>query len=324
MFELLVFVMIACWVSAWAFEDMVLYSKRYWLLVPVTAVLYFAFGSPRAQMDHLMLSKHVQTLAKSIKTPKGQIELLHRLDALVLEHPQDAQAWYWLGRVYFSTNQYALAEKAFGRAHALAPELPLVSYELAQASYFASGQLLNKEARDLLQSLLAQDPYNKHVLNLLAVSAYHQKDYHRAYRVWSLLANNTNSDLTEQEQTMLQSRLNNLSQVPGIRKSAYTLSIAKPKCLPHRGLGFLVVESRQPGLPPLAVKKVDFSSINHLITIEDKDEMMPILDYKPYQSLRIGFLLSQAGRVPTGKRHWLAVGFHKLGNAKQSIQLECK
>lgn len=57
-----------------------------------------------------------------LKSVSGPEELIQRLKSKVGEHPEKAQGWYLLGRLYASQNQWDNAIAAFRKAYQIEPK----------------------------------------------------------------------------------------------------------------------------------------------------------------------------------------------------------
>jgi cytochrome c-type biogenesis protein CcmH len=128
------------------------------------------------------------TMAGESITAQGATDdptpVMVRMQQHLKEHPDSAQGWYLLGRLYASGGESQQAKAAFARAYELAPEDRNVKLQYAGALFLTQNNSLRPKAAKLVQQVLASDPNNIAALNLLAMDAYHRKDTQEALRYW--------------------------------------------------------------------------------------------------------------------------------------------
>ncbi len=158
------------------------------LLLPFFALwIYGHWGSAEAlreliqQQEQALQVKHFMT---QFNSPQQVIEQLQqRLKA----HPESAQGWYLLGKLYLDQQDYPQALSSLKRAHHLSPHQFEFMIAYAQALFFSKGRLLNLKAKALLEESLRVEPHNPDALNLLAMGAYNAGDYVNAIHYWEQL-----------------------------------------------------------------------------------------------------------------------------------------
>lgn len=121
--------------------------------------------------------------------PNGELrEILGDLTARVRSEPEDVDAWNRLGMIWKQLQQYPASEGAFRRVIYIDPENEFARVELAETLLYASNRAQLPEAsRELLDSVLADNPDNQKALWLAGLGAFHQGDDRRALRLWTRL-----------------------------------------------------------------------------------------------------------------------------------------
>lgn len=121
--------------------------------------------------------------------PNGELrEILGDLTARVRSEPEDVDAWNRLGMIWKQLQQYPASEGAFRRVIYIEPENEFARVELAETLLYASNRAQLPEAsRELLDSVLADNPDNQKALWLAGLGAFHQGDDRSALRLWTRL-----------------------------------------------------------------------------------------------------------------------------------------
>jgi cytochrome c-type biogenesis protein CcmH len=127
-------------------------------------------------------SHAVQEQMALLKNPQ---ELIARMRQHLQEHPQSAQGWYLLGKLYLDQHQYSEAQDALNHAHELKPDSAEYILYLAKADFFKEGGRLSTSMEALLQTVLESSLSERaDAFNLLAVNAYRRQDFHQAVQYW--------------------------------------------------------------------------------------------------------------------------------------------
>ena len=99
-----------------------------------------------------------------------------RLGQWLAAQPEDAQSWYLLGHAHLKLGEFSLASRAFQQAHEFAESDVSVKFYWLQARYLEKQGVLDELSRRLGQDILAVDPNNPQVLEMLAVAAISEGD----------------------------------------------------------------------------------------------------------------------------------------------------
>lgn len=161
------------------------------LAVPLFAIaLYAVIGRP-AGLD-------VQPAAARLAAPAGTPEpevapeavqamlasLAQRLETPSADPASDLQGWTMLARSYAGLQRFADAERAYGRAIALAPRDAQLLADRADVLAVLQGQRTAGEPERLIAEALRLDPNNLKALALAGSAAYERRDLAGAQAYW--------------------------------------------------------------------------------------------------------------------------------------------
>lgn len=162
------------------------------LLVFVAAFsisLYFKWGDSVQLKKYYAERAHAAEIDAEIKTFKSPQQLIDKMQAVLQQHPDSAQGWFLLGRLYTSTNQLDKAQAVYAKAVALAPTNLQYKLQYAQADFFGSKEKLSATAAEYLNDVLKKEPNNPEAINLFALNAFSEKQYQIAINNWEKLLN---------------------------------------------------------------------------------------------------------------------------------------
>ena len=160
------------------------------ILVPLCSLyLYSNWGSSKQLELYYFEKSHAEQIKEEIKKFKNPEQLIAKMKSVLKNHPDSAQGWFLLGRLYSSTGQYQKAESAFASALKYKPEDTTYQLQYAQASFFANDKKLKPAALKLVNAVIAKQANNPDALNLIALNAFSQKQYQKAIETWETLLN---------------------------------------------------------------------------------------------------------------------------------------
>lgn len=95
-----------------------------WCVVMVLAVAAYAYkGAAKGLEQAVVLSHQVDSMQQLWAKDKGA-SVVARMQAYVKQHPNDANAWYWLARLQWRRAHFVEAREALNHARRLAPSNP--------------------------------------------------------------------------------------------------------------------------------------------------------------------------------------------------------
>jgi cytochrome c-type biogenesis protein CcmH len=163
------------------------------LAVPLVALsLYLELGSP-GQPGEPFAGRDAAPAE-----PSGLVaEARARLDAVrarIEADPQDAQAWFDLGRLHLVSGDLAGASVALARARALAPERTEIASAQGEALARLAEGMVTAEARAAFATALAGNPADPRARYFLALADYQAGREQAALESWAALAGDAPPD----------------------------------------------------------------------------------------------------------------------------------
>ncbi len=174
----------------------ILYSALFsvlWLLV--TGALYWHWGSwPELREDWQRRENSVEVAKIMAEHQRNPQQLIRWFNQRLAQHPADSKGWYYLGKLYMEQNQYQNAVQAYQQALHLNARDILYKTAYVEACFFANKRHLNNDTRQLLQTVILDQPNNFVAHNLLGIDAYQQHHYTDAVHHWQRLAKQLSPD----------------------------------------------------------------------------------------------------------------------------------
>ncbi|MBV2134571.1 c-type cytochrome biogenesis protein CcmI [Pseudomonas sp. MAP12] len=276
------------------------------LLMPVLGLgLYLHWGAS----DALKLSQQLATEPKNIE------EMTARLEETVRLQPDQAEAWYFLGRTYMAQQRPKEAAPAFGRAVELAGRQPELLGQWAQALYFAGGQKFTDEVRSLGEETLRLDPQEPTTLGLLGIAAFEEQRFVDAVRYWERLVATLQPNDPSREpiqggiaraREQLAARGESMPEAPppaaplAIKVSVSLAPELAAKVQPDDTLFIFARAASGPPMP-LAAKRLKVSDLPVEVSLSDSDAMMPQLKLSNFAEIRLVARVSRAGTPTAGE-----------------------
>jgi cytochrome c-type biogenesis protein CcmH len=149
-------------------------------------IFYQQWGSYQQVKAYQLQQKQIAQ-AEQIRQQLGSITaIVNKLEQRVKHTPNDAQAWYWLGRLYLNMRRFPKAEQALANAYQLQPQQVNTMLAYVQA-IMLNQHKLTKPAVEIIDATLSLQPENLMALNLKALSAYQCGNYKQAVIFWEKL-----------------------------------------------------------------------------------------------------------------------------------------
>lgn len=276
------------------------------LLVPVAGLaLYLHWGAS----DALRLREQLAV------APKNMDEVIARLEETVRLQPDQAEAWYFLGRSYMSRQRPQDAARAFARTSELAGRQPELLGQWAQALYFAEGQKFTAQVRELSEEALRLDPQEVTTLGLLGIAAFEEQRYADAMGYWQRLVAVLEPDDPSRQaieggiaraREQLVARGEKLPEAPAAPAAVelrVRVSLAPELADKVQPDDTLFVFARAASGPPmpLAAKRLKVSDLPVEVSLSDADAMMPQLKLSSFAEIQLVARISRAGSPMQGE-----------------------
>ncbi len=271
----------------------------------VAVALYRQLGA----YDAVQLAESAKVLRLADAPPVALSDLVLRLRARVAAVPDDAESWYLLGHALMRQDDAAGAVTAFERLFALAGDDPSVQVALAQARFIAAGGTVTAENRTLIERILADNPTQSVVLEMLALDAFRRADYASAVgHLENALAGGATGERAESlQQELERARALLGTKAPGPQvaaappvatgAAAVRLSVAFAPGVDAAPPARVFVIARAPAGPPqpIAVRALDPSALPQQLVLTDQDAMQPGRSLSMFSRVEVLARLSRSG-----------------------------
>ncbi|MDV6316927.1 c-type cytochrome biogenesis protein CcmI [Idiomarina sp. HP20-50] len=255
------------------------------LLVIISSVLYWAFGSWQLQLQAENARERLPELGKSLlqQNQQGSPEEINTfalgLRQKLMNNPDDPIAWWIYAGLMVDLGAVDDANEAFQKSLQLAPDSvnTLVSYSrFLLMSGVENGQ---SKAAQLLARALQQEPGNIEALSLLGFVAFERQDWDQAISAWQLLKERL-ADGSERYQAVA----NALERAKEQKREAQiqlqvTVKLSEDlrNQLPANAVLFVYVTGKEKPMPAAVVRQ-PAGEFPVTITLSNQNAMLP--DYQ--------------------------------------------
>jgi len=154
------------------------------VLLPAASLgLYFVLGTPEALDGEAASAMAANPHEKGGKAPT-MAEVQAALEKRVQEQPEDAEAWFMLGRIYASLQRFGDAAKAYEKVAKLTDNHPQALIAWADALAMTQGGRLGGKPYELVKRALEKAPEDSTALWLAGQGAREAGDYQNAIYYW--------------------------------------------------------------------------------------------------------------------------------------------
>jgi cytochrome c-type biogenesis protein CcmH len=274
------------------------------LAIPATSVaLYLIYGEYRV-IENPQLVQAVPRQQTAAAPQMSLDEMVVAIKEKLRANPEDAEAWFMLGRALMGKQQYNEAVTAFQRSNDLISDEPGILFALADALAMQNNGNLLGEPEALVKRGLELAPRFPNGLWLAGMAAEQRQDYKTAHGYWTqlllLIADNPGSvseikgliATLEEREPELASMVSNSA----ILNLVVDIS-ADLKSRSNPGAAVFVYAKAMQGPPmPLAVRKLQLSDLPVTLTLSDADAMMPTMKLSTFDQVIVGARVSSSGK----------------------------
>ncbi|KFD21339.1 c-type cytochrome biogenesis protein CcmI [Yokenella regensburgei] len=164
------------------------------ILTLLTVGVFVRTGSVTRVMEWQQVVEQTPQLVQRVMDSQGKPLSREELFRLALglrtrlqQYPQNTVSWIMLGRLQMVLNNPGEALQAFDKARGLAPQNPEAQLGYVEALLHSSDPNDNREAQQLLDSLLKTNHDDVRVLSLVAFNAFEHQQYDKAIGAWQLM-----------------------------------------------------------------------------------------------------------------------------------------
>jgi cytochrome c-type biogenesis protein CcmH len=154
------------------------------VLLTSALIMYLNIGASSELRNQFLTEQKVSELRGKIGSVPDAIVMLQKK---MQENPNDARGWFLLGSLYLKAGNSHEAVKVLSRANNLEPQQTGIMSLYAEAIYLDNHRKFHAQLRKLMQAVLAIEPNNMGIMNLMAMDAYQQKNYQKAIDIWQEL-----------------------------------------------------------------------------------------------------------------------------------------
>ncbi|MCP5181603.1 MAG: c-type cytochrome biogenesis protein CcmI [Pseudomonadales bacterium] len=266
------------------------------LLAPVLAAgVYLKVGDPDA--DAVRGASAVMSLADDDPQLDRWREVLQRR---VDRRADDAESWYLYGHVLLKQQRYALAAEAFSRTASLVGEDPSVDTYWLQARYLAADGELDEQSEKLAQRILAADPANGPVLQLLSVHYARMGDFKESMR----LLNKAQGGLRDpRSQASLLAFMEQVRSHLPVELPTIDVAVSAGAATPADATVFVVARPVGGGMP-YAVARRPASMLPFAVRLDDLASMNPANPLSAAEQVEVVVRLSLTGQPTSQPGDW--------------------
>lgn len=157
------------------------------LLVISLAMGYWHWGNGFQWREFLIKKEQQEKIEAVLQSIKNPQELIAKMKAQVMRHPNNFKGWYLLGRLYLSQDNYPEALDSFGKAQLLNPADEATRVNYAQTLWQINKQKCDPKIRNLFEEIVQKNPEQPDALAMLAMDSYQNGDFKRAIHYWQKL-----------------------------------------------------------------------------------------------------------------------------------------
>lgn len=247
--------------------------------------------------------------AGGARKPAGDLRDLSRTLAEKLERdPSNGPGWALLARSYLNTQQFADADKAFGKAAKLLPPDAQLLADWADAHVMANNRAWDKAGAELVQRALASDAKNLKALALAGTEATDRGDYRKAATYWDRMraaAAPGSPEAQQAEANLADAKARASGKAPAgagpVTNSGANgrisgkVELAAPVAAANPDAVVFVFAKDPKGGPPIAAKRFKARELPVTFTLEDGDAMIPGRGLSSAGEVLVSARLSKSG-----------------------------
>jgi cytochrome c-type biogenesis protein CcmH len=273
------------------------------LFIPCTSVaLYLYFGEYRV-IENPQLAQAAPASQPAAAPQMSLEEMVAVIEKRLQNNPQDAEAWFMLGRTRMAKRDFAAAVEAFRRSNEVMADEPGILFALADALAMQNNGSLLGEPEELVQRGLQIAPRFPNGLWLAGMAAEQRQDFKAAHHYWSLLLpmiNDSPESVNEVRGMLASLEQRDPSLVkPASVARALNLQVdisdeLRARATPETAV-FVYAKAMQGPPMPLAVKRLRLQDLPVTLSLGDADAMMPSMKLSSFDQVIVGARVSFSG-----------------------------
>lgn len=276
------------------------------LVVAGSLATYLALGTPDA--PRLLQAREILSLP-SLGELQGneqgeQAMQLRTLTAGLRDHversPEASSSWYLLGIGELKLGSYSKAADAFEATHKLVGADANLDLYWLQARLLADKGQLSEATQSIGQRVLATQPNQPMILNMLALAAFRSADYSTAVGYLNRALSN---NITQEQRDLLTSGFAQARESLGVNGPTVDVALSLPAQPPADSVLFVIARPVGGGMPYAVVRR-PVSGVPTRVRLDDAVSMNPANPLSAAQEVEIVVRLSLTGRPQAGPGDW--------------------
>jgi len=273
------------------------------LAIPCASIaLYLVYGDYRV-IDNPQLTQAAAPQSQTAAPQMSLEEMVAAIEKRLAEDPDDAEAWFMLGRTHMAKQEFDAAVNAFRRSDTLMADEPGILFALADAVAMQNNGSLLGEPEALVLRGLERAPRFPNGLWLAGMAAEQRQDFSTAHHYWSLLLPMITDDAAAADEVRgllasLEQRDPELVKAAG-EKRQITLRIDINDELRAQASAetavFVYARAMQGPPMPLAVKRLQLQDLPLTLVLSDDDAMIPSMKLSSFDQVVVGARVSFSG-----------------------------
>lgn len=241
---------------------------------------------------------------------------LQQLEQVVINEPENAEAWFSLGQTYISIGEFDNAIAAFDKVIAQVGEHAELLGPKAQAMYYKNNQQINADIQQVIDQALALDSLDPATNILLGMNSFSNRDFAKAVQYWEVVLNSDRPGISTDALAEAVAEAKNQLRLSNEEPSSSELKKSADQTLPQLTVQVSLAQSLQEQLQngddkvvfiyaiatngprmPLAAVKLKASDLPITIVLDDSQAMTPQMRLSSVNEVNIYAVVSMQGSV---------------------------
>lgn len=287
--------------------------------IAITVVSFSFFSYMKLGAYPLLNSPTTSAMneASSQLTPEQMMAFrLQQLEKVVIDEPENAEAWFSLGQAYISIGEFDNAIAAFDKVIAQVGIHAELLGPKAQAMYYKNNQQINADIQQVIDQALALDALDPATNILLGMNSFSNRDFANAVKYWEVVLNSDRPGISTDALAEAVAEAKNQLRLSNEEPSATELKKSSDPTLPQLTVEVSLAQSLQEQLQngddkvvfiyaiasngprmPLAAVKLKTSDLPITIVLDDSQAMTPQMRLSSVNNVNIYAVVSMQGSV---------------------------
>ena len=241
---------------------------------------------------------------------------LQQLEQVVIDEPENAEAWFSLGQAYISIGEFDNAIAAFDKVIAQVGIHAELLGPKAQAMYYKNNQQINADIQQVIDQALALDALDPATNILLGMNSFSNRDFASAVKYWEVVLNSDRPGISTDALAEAVAEAKNQLRLSNEESAGVEHNKSSDTSLPQLTVDVSLAQSLQEKLQngedkvvfiyaiaangprmPLAAVKLKTSDLPISIVLDDSQAMTPQMRLSSVNKVNIYAVVSMQGSV---------------------------